>query len=111
MKQPFELVIFVCVMAWIAMIMLSDGPKNRIDMICKPVEWSGRVAASVASLGTQEAEDKTAGFFVARTKDCHMIVFKQFYQAKYEELLREKAAEAKKATEDAKGAVTKKAAE
>ena len=95
MKKPFELIIFVCVMAWIALIMLSDGPKNRIEMICKPVEWTGRLAASIASLGSSSAESKTGDFFLARVKDCHMLVFKQFYQAKYEELLREQAAAAK----------------
>jgi len=93
MSKPFELIIFVCVMAWVAGIMLADGPKNRIEMICKPSEWVGRVAASVASLSTPAAEAQTSDFFAARTKDCHMIVFKQFYQAKYEELIREKAAE------------------
>lgn len=83
MGKPFELIFFVAVLAWVGIILLADGPRNRIEQICKPVEWSGRLAGSMASLSSSEAESKTRLFFTNRTQDCYMLIFKQFYEADY----------------------------
>lgn len=93
MSKPFELIFFIAVMAWIGSIMIAEGPRNRIEMICKPAEWGGRVAGSVASMSSASAEEKTQSFFRDRTKDCQMIVFKQFYEETYQELQRSQVAE------------------
>lgn len=102
MGKPFELVFFVAVMAWIGAVMISDTPRNRIEMICKPVEWGGRLAGSVASLGSDSAEGKTRSYFTDRTQDCKMLVFKQFYAESYRKLMEAKAEEDRKASEDRK---------
>lgn len=93
MGKPFELIFFVSVMIWVGLIAIADGPRNRIEMICKPVEWGGRIAGSVASLSSLSAEEKTRGFFSDRVQNCKTVVFKQLYEETYKELIRAKAAE------------------
>lgn len=93
MGKPFELIFFISVMVWTGLIAISDGPRSRIEMVCKPVEWSGRVAGSVASIGSVSAEEKTKSFFADRTQECRMVIFKQFYEETYKDLVRTKAAE------------------
>lgn len=93
MSKPFELVFFIGVMVWIGLIAISDGPRNRIEMVCKPVEWGGRMAGSVAAISSVSAEEKTRSFFAERTQECRMVIFKQFYEETYKELVRAKAAE------------------
>lgn len=93
MGKPFELIFFISVMVWIGLIAIADGPRNRIEMVCKPAEWSGRVAGSIASISSVSAEEKTRDFFRNRTQECRMVVFKQFYEETYRDLVRMKASE------------------
>lgn len=93
MSKPFELIFFISVMVWVGFIAVADGPRNRIDMVCRPVELGGRMAGSVASISSASAERKTRDFFENRTKECRMVIFKQFYEETYKDLVKAKAIE------------------
>lgn len=87
MKKPFELIFFILVMLWVGLILLADGPQNRMEMVCKPVSLTGRMASAIASLGSASAEDQTRKFFVNRMQDCRQLVYKQFYEQEYNAML------------------------
>jgi len=96
-NKPFELILFVAVMAWVGWVFIAETPMERLDHTCRPVNWIGRAASSLVSIVSIEGEEKTAAFFDDRVHNCKMFMWKQFYQVRYEEMVKAKADEARQA--------------
>lgn len=80
-------------LAYVVWVFLAANPSARIVRSCEPVEWTGNVVTSMASLVLPSQQEKMQRWTLKTAYGCRYTVWRLFYQSDYNAYLAKKAAE------------------
>lgn len=95
MGKHFTFSLFgLVLMVFAGYIFIAGSPLQRINHICAPVAWGGKLTTSVVSVFSHNGAESAWHGTQSTFQDCRYVVFQTFYRTEYEELrAREVAAE------------------
>ncbi|WP_413769326.1 hypothetical protein, partial [Vibrio vulnificus] len=68
-------------------LVFSDSPTERIERVCEPINWSGRLLESFTSAVTPGYAETVGGAFDKLNNGCKYVIWSAFYKDEYEKWL------------------------
>ena len=78
--RPFSLLFALAVFAWAIWIVLATDGNLRIARGCEPVNWTGNVVVTLASVMNPTWEAGTQHFFDRSDYVCRLTLWRLFYE-------------------------------
>lgn len=79
MQHPLHLITFALIVSWIMSIFITTDPDTRMERVCLPVEYSGKLATSMGRLDSESTADSIKGMFDKGTLGCKKVMWDMVY--------------------------------
>lgn len=80
LHKEFWGILFLAFVGW---IFIASNPTDRIEHFCRPVEWSGNIATSIAALIVPSQQKTVQTWFDKFDYGCQYATWRLIYQADY----------------------------
>lgn len=82
-KDMFSHITGILLVVYIGWIFIAGEPTVRMDRACRPVEWTGNMAVSLAALTYPSGQRKTQLAFENMDYGCEYSLWRLFYESDY----------------------------
>lgn len=79
MQHPLNLITFAIVVSWLMSIFVTTDPDVRMQRVCLPVEYTGKLATSMGRLDSESTAGSLKNMFDKGTLGCKKVMWDVVY--------------------------------
>lgn len=84
-----ELLLSIPLLVFILWVFAAPIPQQRIERVCKPINWVGNIATSSTALATDGHTHTAVKWSDKLSYSCQYMVWRLFYQEEYNKAVKE----------------------
>lgn len=85
LHKPFASLFGIALFTWVAWIVLTSNPAERIHRTCKPVGLAGNVMESIVAVAAPGLLPNTRDLFARATYTCEFTVWRIAYEKDWQQ--------------------------